>query len=155
MESGRASMVSSAFKRVATAIVFIPVFVWIVTRAPGWAFAALLTATAAVALWELYRLFEHAGQPCQARLGLMLGIALVVSFEVVGGRVVMAPLFPALVLSIAVGVILSAPIVTGGRPATEGVAITLLGVVYVGWFLGHALLLHRRGDGDALILVLV
>jgi phosphatidate cytidylyltransferase len=51
--------------------------------------------------------------------------------------------------------LLSAPVWTGGPLATEPIALTLLAVLYIGWFLGHALLLHRLGNGDALVLVLV
>jgi phosphatidate cytidylyltransferase len=43
----------------------------------------------------------------------------------------------------------------GGPLATEPVALTLLAILYVGWFLGHASLLHGLPDGDALVLVLV
>ena len=155
MEPTRDTMVASALRRVATAAVFIPIFVWMVTRGPVWMFSALVSATAAVALWEFYRLFTHAGQPCNGRLGILLGLALVVSFEMAGGNASMVPALPALVLSVAVTIIITAPVVSGGKPATEGVALTVLGVLYVSWFLGHALLLRRLGDGAALILLLV
>ena len=72
-----------------------------------------------------------------------------------GGNASIVPALPALVLSVAVAIIITAPVVSGGKPATEGVALTLLGVLYVSWFLGHALLLRRLGDGAALILLLV
>ena len=154
-DSVPSSRSSALVKRVATAVVFVPIFVWIVMRAPGWLFAALVSATAALALWELYRLFEHSGQPCFGRLGVALGVALMASFEMAGTPGSTFAALPALVLSVAVGVVMSAPIVTGGKPATEGVAITVLGVVYVSWLLGHVLLLHHRPDGDGLVLVLV
>ncbi len=155
MEPTRERMVSSALRRVATAVVFIPLFVGLLTRAPGWLFPALISAAAAIALWEFYRLFEHAGQPCQGRLGLVLGLALVVSFEMAGASAGIVPALPALVLSLAVAIIVTAPIATGGKPATEGVALTLLGVLCVSWFLGHVLLLRHLDDGNALVLVLV
>ncbi len=146
---------TGALRRIATAVVFVPLFVWMVARAPGWLFAALVTATAAVALWELARLFEHAGQRTYARLGLVLGVLLTASFEVAGGTRLVVPALPVLVLCFAVAVLLSAPVWRAEAPSTESVALTLLGVLYVGWFLGHALLLHRLRDGDALVLVLV
>lgn len=155
MQSDPDTMVASVLKRVATAVVFIPLFVWIVMRAPGWVFPALIGAVAAVALWEFYRLFEHAGQPCSSRLGLALGVTLVASFAMPGASAAIVPAGPVLVLSLAVAVIVAAPIATGGKPVTEGVALTLLGVLYVGWFLGHALLLRRLDDGAALVLLLV
>jgi phosphatidate cytidylyltransferase len=154
VEPARDAGVASLLRRAATAVVVIPIFVWVVTKAPAWMFPALVSAAALVALWEFYRLFAHAGQPCNDRLGIMLGLALVVSFEIAGGDAIV-PVLPALVLSVAIGVITSAPIFTGGKPATEGVALTLLGVLYVSWFLGHALLLRHLADGAALVLVLV
>ena len=119
MEPTRDTMVASALRRVATAAVFIPIFVWMVTRGPVWVFSALVSVTAAVALWELYRLFTHAGQPCNGRLGILLGLALVVSFEMAGGNASIVPALPALVLSVAVAIIITAPVVSGGKPATE------------------------------------
>src|SRR5439155_161305 len=84
-----------------------------------------------------------------------LGLALVVSFEIAGGNAAVVPALPALVLGVAVAAILTAPVLTGGKPATEGVALTLLGLLYVSWFLGHALLLRHLADGAGLVLVLV
>jgi len=155
MEPARTATIASPLRRVATAVVFIPVFVWVVTRAPAWIFPALVSAAAVGALWELYRLFAHAGQPCNGRLGILLGLALVVSFEIAGGNAAVVPALPALVLGVAVAAILTAPVLTGGKPATEGVALTLLGLLYVSWFLGHALLLRHLADGAGLVLVLV
>src|SRR5439155_365093 len=110
MEPARTATIASPLRRVATAVVFIPVFVWVVTRAPAWMFPALVSAAAVGALWELYRLFAHAGQPCNGRLGILLGLALVVSFEIAGGNAAVVPALPALVLGVAVAAILTAPV---------------------------------------------
>lgn len=147
-------MVGSLVKRVLTSVIFVPLFVWMVLRARGWLFAALVCAAAALALWELLRLFEHAGQPTYRHLGLLLGIALTVSFEVAGGAGPIVPALPVLVLCVSVAAVFTAPVVTG-RPSTDGVALTLLGLVYVSWLLGHALLLHRLPAGDELVVTLV
>ena len=155
MEPARETMASSALRRVATAVVGVPLFVALLIWAPGWLFPALVSAVAVVALWEFYRLFEHAGQPCHGRLGLGLGLGLLVSFETAGASASIVPTLPTLVLSLAVAIIVIAPVATGGKPATEGVALTLLGVLYVSWFLGHVLLLRHLADGNALVLVLV
>src|SRR5439155_740553 len=93
---------------------FIPVFVWVVTRAPAWMFPALVSAAAVGALWELYRLFAHAGQPCNGRLGILLGLALVVSFEIAGGNAAVVPALPALVLGVAVASIVAAVVFAPG-----------------------------------------
>lgn len=142
-------------RRVATAVVFVPAFVWVVARAPGWVFAALVAATAAVALWELVRLLEQAAHPVHGRLALGLGVALTVSFEVAGHQGGVVPALPTLGLTVAIAAVLVAPLWARRPPAVEPGALTLLAVLYVGWFLGHALLLHRLPTGDALVLLLV
>ena len=47
-------------KRVASAVVLLPVFLLIVVKAPGWLFNALVVVASAAALWELARMFEQA-----------------------------------------------------------------------------------------------
>lgn len=147
-------VVGGLVKRVLTSLVLVPAFVWLVLRARGWLFTALVCAASAVALWELLRLFENAGQPTYRRLGLLLGVALTTSFELGGGGMPLVPVLPILVLCISVAAVFTAAVV-GGQPSTEGVALTLLGVVYISWLLGHALLLRRLPAGDELVVVLV
>jgi phosphatidate cytidylyltransferase len=93
---------------------------------------------------------EAAGQPVYRRLGLVLGAAVTSSFALPAGS-----LLPPLVLCVAAGVVLSAPVWSGGPPATLAMALTLVAIVYVGWLAGHVLWLHRRPDGDDLVLFLV
>lgn len=143
----------SLLKRVATAVVVIPAFVWMVMRAPEWVFVLFVIGVSAAATWELARMFEQAGLPIYGRLGVGAAVAVTASFAVPAGAVV--PALPMLVLSLGVATLLSAPLWSSARPATEPVALTLLGLVYVGWFLGHVLLLHRRPDGADLVLFLV
>lgn len=140
--------------RLVTSLVLIPLFVWLVVRAHGWYFAALVCAVALLALWELLRLLEQAGQPVYRRLGLGLGGALIASFEV-GHPSATGPFtLPALVLGVAAMVVLSVPVFER-RVSSPAAAATLLALTYVGWLLGHALLLHRLGVGDQLVLLLV
>jgi phosphatidate cytidylyltransferase len=140
-------------KRVVTAAVSIPLFVWLVTRGPRWAFALLVVAVSGMALWELTRMFEGSGQPVYRRLGMVTGMALTASFAVPGDGGV--PGLSVLVLGAAVAAILSAPVWTGERPATEPAAFTVMSVLYVGWFLGHGLLLQSLPEGADLVLFLV
>ena len=63
---------------------------------------------------------------------------------------------PVLVLTVAAGVILSAPLWRSGTPTVEPAANTLLAVMYVGWLLGYGILLHQTSPlGDELILFVV
>ena len=54
---------SALVKRLATALVLLPVFLLIVIKAPGWMFNTLVVIASAAALWELLRMFEQAGRP--------------------------------------------------------------------------------------------
>jgi phosphatidate cytidylyltransferase len=134
-------------KRVLTAAVGIPLFVWIVLGAPRWVFVLLIVALSAAAAWELMRMFERAGRPGYTALGVLGAAAVTASFELPG--------FTPLVLTVAVAATLSAPIWTDAAGALERVVATLLPIVYVGWLLGHGLLLGILPDSAQLILFLV
>jgi phosphatidate cytidylyltransferase len=142
-----------ALKRVASAVVGIPLFVWMVSWGPAWLFALFVTVVGAAAAWELHRMLAQAGRPTYGRLGVAATIVLTASFAVPASRVL--PALPMLVLSLALAVLLSAPLWARGPLATEPMALTLLAVMYVGWLLGHTLLLYRLPDGADLVLLLV
>jgi phosphatidate cytidylyltransferase len=138
-------------KRVASAAVLLPVFVWAVVAAPPWVFPLVVVAAAAGAAWELGRMLEHAGRGVHKRLGILVGSAVTASFAApLGGG-----FHTAVVTALAVLAVLSAPLWTREAPATERTAHTLLGVMYVNWLLGFAILLHARAEGPALVLFLV
>ena len=137
-------------KRAATAVVGIPLFVWIVVGAPRVLFVLLVVALSGVAAWELMRMFERAGGRPYTRLAVVGAVAVTASFAVPGGRT-----FAALVLTLAVGAVLSAPVWRGEAVAVEPVAATMLAIVYVGWLLGHGLSFERLPDGGPLVLFLV
>jgi phosphatidate cytidylyltransferase len=144
-----ARLPAGAGQRVLTAIVGVPLFAWLVLRGPAWLFVALVLVVGALALWELLRLFEGTGQPTYARLGLTLVVLLLASFA--------TPMTPAgrgFILSLVTAIVLSVPVWSRRSPATEPAALTLLGVLYVGWFLGHSLSVYRLPDGPDLILLL-
>ncbi|MGH7325678.1 MAG: phosphatidate cytidylyltransferase [Candidatus Rokuibacteriota bacterium] len=145
-------MSTVVIKRVGTAVILIPVFIGIVKGAPAWLFVLVVIAVAAVAAGELGRMFERAGVPVYGRLGVAAASVVTASFAT--PFMTPAALVPAVVLTVAIAAVLSAPVWLGARPSVEPVALTLLGVVYVGWFLGHAISLHRTADGPDLILFL-
>ncbi|OLC39132.1 MAG: hypothetical protein AUH81_02430 [Candidatus Rokubacteria bacterium 13_1_40CM_4_69_5] len=140
-------------KRVATTVVLIPVFVWMVMRAPEWVFVLFVIGVGAAATWELARMFEQAGVPPYGRVGVLAAVAVTASFATPANALI--PAFPTVVLTVAIAAVLSLPVWLGMRPTIEPVALTLLGVLYVGWFLGHAILLRQFVDGADLVLFLV
>jgi phosphatidate cytidylyltransferase len=134
-------------KRLATAVVFIPVFVWLVTQGPAWLFQALVVVAAGLATFELGRALERGGRPLYRWLAIGGGIAVTASF--------IPPAAPVAALTAVVLLALAAPVWAATPPAVEPSAMTLLSLVYVNLLLGHAILLHGLPQGGLLILLLV
>jgi phosphatidate cytidylyltransferase len=157
-----AGAISPAWKRIASSIVLIPVFVWATTGAPAWVFQLLVVAASAVACRELARMFERTGRPIATWLTVGVGAALTASFATslytglgIDGHAVRWMPTPELALLVGVGLICSAPLWSSGRPLVESTANTLFGAIYIGWLLGYAIWLQGRADGPQLVLFLV
>jgi phosphatidate cytidylyltransferase len=144
---------AALLRRLASALVLLPVFLLIVIKAPGWMFNTLVVIASAAALWELLRLFEQAGRPVDRGLALVAGVAVTAA---AGASRILEPLtLPVFTLVVAVVAVLSAP-VWRGTPDVERAAHTLLAIMYVGWLLGFAILLHHTSSiGDELVLFVV
>jgi phosphatidate cytidylyltransferase len=138
---------ATVVKRALTAAIGIPLFVWLVVGAPHWGFALLVIALSAIAAWELMRMFERAGRPGYARLAVVGALAVTASFATPG--------FTAIVFTLVVAITLSAPVWLDAVPSVEPVIGTLLAIVYIGWLLGHGVLLSALPDGAHLVLFLV
>jgi phosphatidate cytidylyltransferase len=157
-----AGAISPAWKRIASSVVLIPVFVWVTTGAPAWVFQLLVVAASAVACRELARMFERTGRPITTWLAVGVGAALTASFATSlyaglgddGSPLRWMPT-PELALLVGVGLICSAPLWSSGRPLVESTANTLFGAVYIGWLLGYAIWLQGRAGGPQLVLFLV
>ena len=157
-----AGAISPAWKRIASSVVLIPVFVWVTTGAPAWVFQLLVVAASAVACRELARMFERTGRPIATWLTVGVGAALTASFATslytglgIDGHPVRWMPTPELALLVGVGLICSAPLWSSGRPLVESTANTLFGAIYIGWLLGYAIWLQGRADGPQLVLFLV
>jgi phosphatidate cytidylyltransferase len=144
---------SGVLKRLASALVLLPVFLLIVVKAPSWLFNALVVIACAAALWELVRLFEQAGQPIDRGLTIVAGVAVTASFA--ASRLFDPLALPVFTLLVAVVAVLAAP-VWRGTPDAARSANTLLAITYVGWLLGFGILLHHTSPlGDELVLYVV
>ena len=134
-------------KRVASAVVLIPLFLWVVLGAPPWVFVALVVAVGTVAGWELGRMFAKAGRPVSPVAAAAAAAAATASFAVPGGPVPALTAVVALVLALAVW--------HPAGPSVDASLVSVIAAAYIGLLLGHALLLWQRPDGSALILFLV
>jgi len=130
---------STAWKRVATSIVAIPLLVWVLLAGSPWIFRVIVLVAAGAAAWELLTMLERGGRHGYRRLGMGLAVAVTASFLVPGAAV------PA--LAGACALTLAVPVVTRRVPEGEPAAVTLFALTYVAWLLGHALLLHGLGFG--------
>jgi phosphatidate cytidylyltransferase len=135
-------------QRVASALVAIPPLVAVVVWAPGWLYTAVVLGLALIGQLELYRMYAPFGVRADRAVGLGLGVLVVIAFAVPHPAAVPAALSGAVMGSLALGLRRG----VGGEQAWAGVALTLLGVCYCAWLLGHAVWLRALPGGRALTL---
>ncbi len=133
-------------QRVLSAVVGIPILVALVAWGPLWLFMAVVLLFTTGAQLELYRMFAAAGVEADRGAGLVLGALVVLAFG--AERPVLLPL--ALSLAVIVAVALGLRRDAGSEGAWAGVTLTLLGVCYCAWLLGHAIWVRALPDGRAL-----
>jgi phosphatidate cytidylyltransferase len=112
--------------------------------AGGWVFAVGILLLGLICLHELFRMYERA-RP--VRLAGFLGvIGLAVAAQAGGERQVLLALVAFVPLLFLLAVALPS---RSNATVTEGMAVTMLGVVWVGMAVAHAVLLRdvRHGDG--------
>jgi phosphatidate cytidylyltransferase len=135
-------------QRVLSAVVGIPVLAALVVWGSPWLFTGFVLTLALGAQSELYRMFRAAGVEADQGAGLVLGALVVLAFAV--DRPVLLPLALSLavIVLVALGLRREAP----SERAWAGVTLTLLGVCYCAWLLGHAIWLRALPTGRALTL---
>ncbi|UCG50634.1 MAG: phosphatidate cytidylyltransferase [Candidatus Latescibacterota bacterium] len=128
---------SSIFLRVAASVVFIPCFI-IITNTGGYHFLLLIDAVIFVGMWEFYRMMEAKGIRPYKMIGILC--SLVLSWYVFFRNGVYANLFLTLVLVTLMCLELTRK---ETKMAVNHIAITVLGVIYIG-FLGSHLIMLRE-----------
>jgi phosphatidate cytidylyltransferase len=137
--------------RILTSVLAIPALVALVLWGPAWLYVAVLLATALRAQAEIYAMFAQVGVVADRASGLVLGGLLILAFALGGaGRPWLVPL--ALSLAVAGCLTLGLRPRGGLVPDWAGPALTLLGVCYCAWLLGHAVWLRELPNGRALTL---
>ncbi len=136
-------------QRLLIAAVGIPLLVAVVGFGPPWLFVGLVLGVVLVGQWELYRMFARVGVAADATPGLLLGALVVLAFATGGAaRPWLVPL--ALSLGVAGTLALGLHRPAGPGPDWAGMALTLLGVCYCAWLLGHAIWLRALPEGAGL-----
>ena len=136
-------------RRIWTGVVFIPFFYVFTRYAPIWAFGTFVVALSVVGQWEFTLMFRRSGVPAYPWLGLFTGILVTASFGLAGAAPLVLTLIVAGLLSVGLCRTREFP------PRVEGAALTLLGVCYVNWLLGHAIWLRSLPLGAQWIFLLV
>ena len=123
--------------RVASGLVFVPLLI-LLARAGGLAFTGFVALQVTLGLMEFYRMMRGKGLEPSARLGMVAGLGVLwVSLHPHGSQgSLLATAFVLLVLALSLR---RAP-----RPLqVESMAVTLFGVLYVGWLSSHFVLLRE------------
>ncbi len=107
-------------------------------------FVAAIVVFGAIGVWELSRMFAKARPSLVAGT---LGVVALIVLAAVEGRAAMLTALAAMIPIVFLAVALARP--RGGMP---GVAVTLLGITWIGLALGHAVLLRESDHGGGILL---
>lgn len=143
------SRLGEVSRRVLSAAVLLPAFVWILIGAPAWAFTVMVVGVGMLANWEFTRMFARAGVPVLRDAGLVWGALVTLAFARPdrAGAAFAVVVIGLLVASLDRG--------SAGAVRWQRVAVTLLAVCYVNWLLGHTIVLRALPDGLHWVLLLV
>jgi phosphatidate cytidylyltransferase len=137
--------------RLATAAVALPV-IWLVTRyLPASLFAGFIVAVTAVGLYEYFEM-AFGEQPLARAGGVAWGLLLAAGVVSLRTEVWGAVLAGGLMLGLLLAVVLAAADLAG---AMQRLGLALLGVLYVGFFTPHMVLLRVPAEGWRLVLFTV
>jgi phosphatidate cytidylyltransferase len=127
--------------RVLSAIVLIPIVAWVV-YAGGWWFLGALAVAGTLAGAEFYQMMRHGGfQPA-----ILVGLPLILLLLLDAHTPSWGLLRPAVAIVVVAALIWHLFQRDDPSP-TVSWALTVAGGLYLGWFLGHFVLLRARPDG--------
>jgi phosphatidate cytidylyltransferase len=112
-------------------------------------FAAGLFVLGCICMHELYGMYERAGRAGPVRLAGFIALAGLLVAALYG-----SPTHPSQVLLAAVAAlpVLFALTLLQRRPSVGGMALTLLGIYWIGFALAHAVLLRRLPHGEGIVI---
>ena len=123
--------------RIASGLVFVPLLI-LLARAGGLAFTGFVALQVTLGLIEFYRMMRGKGLEPSARLGYVSGLGILwVAYDPHGTQ-------GGLLATGLVLLVLALSLRRAPRPRqVEGMAVTLFGVLYVGWLSAHLVLLRE------------
>ncbi|MGH7888851.1 MAG: phosphatidate cytidylyltransferase [Candidatus Binatia bacterium] len=128
--------------RIATAIVGIPLLLWLIAWGPPWLFATFFFILTVGALYEYFAMtFPRAWQ--QKLAGSAFGVAMALTVLLSGHSAAIEYFGAALVLVFSAGLFFHDKLSARVNPLLR----TLLGALYVGYLIPFVVLLFRRPDG--------
>ncbi|MBI5197317.1 MAG: phosphatidate cytidylyltransferase [Nitrospirae bacterium] len=133
------------WKRVGTALVFIPLFYLLVRYLPPLYFVLLVMAGALIGQYEFYRLYFRDRSLFQA-IGLGMGLSLLIGFYTGGGNLGEVA---SLVFGISLFALLLAHLFFRRNlgETLPGISVILFGILYVTWTLAHLIPLRLAPEG--------
>jgi len=138
-------------KRVLTAAVLIPLVYALVQYGSPFYFFLFITASAAVGLYEFYRMFKNGGYHPQSFVGILAGVLVVTGFYIgAGAKGGLTCVFsPDVMVAVAFVVALLFRLFSerDTNGAMVDVALTFTGVVYVAWLSAYIVLLRSWNEG--------
>ena len=136
--------------RLLTAVIALPLVVTMICRHDlWWAFDLFVTALAALGLYEYYALVRAAGHSPETIGGIVAGIVIALTGQFQEPLVTMWALYGGCLLIAALHIV-------RGCISLVGLASSVFGLVYVGWFAAHLVLLHGKPfAGPGLVIVLL
>jgi phosphatidate cytidylyltransferase len=145
----------SLWLRIASGVVFVPLLV-LLARAGGFAFAGLVSLVVVFGLREFYGMMRGKGLHPYPLLGFLCGLGVV--WKSIRPHQSQSDLLLTGAVLVTLGLGLRRPDLKG---RIEGMAVTLFGVLYVGWLSAHLVLLRELpwragmpyGDGAAYVLL--
>ena len=135
-------------QRLLSALVGIPTVIALVVWGPAWLYTAFVLLLALASQLELYRMFAGAGIEADQGAGLALGALVVLAFAATRPVLLPLALSIAVIVVVALGLRRDPP----AEGAWAGMTLTLLGVCYCAWLLGHAIWLRALPGGRGLTL---
>ncbi|MBI5043243.1 MAG: phosphatidate cytidylyltransferase [Nitrospirae bacterium] len=138
-------------KRVFVTVIFVPLFYILVKYFSPLPFFILLASGVMIGQYEFYRLFYKERINASIVLGLICGFLLAISFYLSNSHA-----SPTISVSIILILVLITHLFTVKRieSALTDIAVTFFGIFYIGWLMGHIILLRGMGHGQNLIFFL-